>query len=128
MEQGTVGLIRPVTINLCGLVLSRFSSGLPRKFRGGVIRGFLRETLALPEVRNMAERIIPYLITDNVIKRPRTIMEVAQATHSSNGLFLATHSPMAALGGRQRALAMDYFLQVSLPQLNNWATIEFIWL
>ena len=26
-----------------------------------------------------------------------------------------------------RAEAMDYFLQVSLPQVNNWATITFIW-
>ena len=47
IEQGTVGLVRPVTINLCGLVLSRFSGGLPSKFRGGIIRGFLRESLLL---------------------------------------------------------------------------------
>ena len=26
-----------------------------------------------------------------------------------------------------RAQAMDYYLQVSLPHLNNWATITFIW-
>ncbi len=45
IEQ-TVGLVRPVTMNLCGLVLGRFSNGLPRRFRGGVIRGFLRESLA----------------------------------------------------------------------------------
>lgn len=29
---------------------------------------------------------------------------------------------------KRRAEAIDYYLQVSLPQLNNWATIEFIWL
>jgi len=29
---------------------------------------------------------------------------------------------------KMRAEVMDYYLQVSLPQLNNWATIEFIWL
>jgi Leucine-rich repeat (LRR) protein len=79
IEQ-TVGLIRPVTINLCGLVLGRFSSGLPRRFRGGLIRGFLRESLLLPEVRDVAGKIIPHLISDNVTKRPRTIADLAQAT------------------------------------------------
>ena len=79
IEQ-TTGLIRPVTINLCGLVLSRFASGLPRRFRGGLIRGFLRESVSLPEVRDVAGKLIPQLITDNVTKRPRTIADLAQAT------------------------------------------------
>jgi hypothetical protein len=26
-----------------------------------------------------------------------------------------------------RAEAMDYYLQISLPQINNWATIRFTW-
>jgi uncharacterized protein YjbI with pentapeptide repeats len=62
------------------LVLGRFSSNLPRRFRGGIIRGFLRESLSLPEVRDIAGKIIPQLITDNVTKRPRTIADLAQAT------------------------------------------------
>ena len=41
VEQ-TRGLIRPVTLNLCGLVLSRFATGLPHSFRPGrLIRGFV---------------------------------------------------------------------------------------
>ena len=28
---------------------------------------------------------------------------------------------------KMRAEAMDYYLQVSLPQLNNWADMKFIW-
>lgn len=28
---------------------------------------------------------------------------------------------------RMRAVAMDYFLQVSMPNLNNWAKLEFVW-
>jgi hypothetical protein len=78
IEQ-TVGLIRPVTINLCGLVLGRFSSGLPRRFRGGLIRGFLRESLSLLEVRDVAGKLIPLLISANVTKRPRTVADLAQA-------------------------------------------------
>jgi Leucine-rich repeat (LRR) protein len=79
IEQ-TTGLIRPVTINLCGLVVSRFASGLPRRFRGGLIRGFLRESLLLPEVREVAGKLIPRFITDNVTKRPCTVTDLARAT------------------------------------------------
>jgi hypothetical protein len=32
-----------------------------------------------------------------------------------------------ALFSKLRAEAMDYYLQVSQPSLNNWATITFIW-
>jgi Leucine-rich repeat (LRR) protein len=81
LEQQGKGLMRPVTINLCGLVLGRFATGLPRGFRPGrLIRGFLRESLLLPSVREIAPRLIPYLITHNVTKRPRTVKELAEAT------------------------------------------------
>src|SRR5205807_2693816 len=75
------GLIRPITINLCGLVLERFCTGLPPSFRpGGLIRGFLRESLSLPELQDVAPMIIRHLITDHLTTQPRTIGELAQAT------------------------------------------------
>lgn len=78
IEQ-TKGLIRPVTINLCGLVLSRFASGIPRGFRPGtLIRGFLHESLTLPSVREVAPRIVPLLISHSVTKVPRTITALSQ--------------------------------------------------
>jgi hypothetical protein len=80
IEQ-TKGLIRPITINLCGLVLSRFASGLPRGFRpGNLIRGFLRESVMLPPVRQVAPRVVPQLISNNVTKVPRSLAELAAAT------------------------------------------------
>jgi len=36
----------------------------------------------------------------------------------------AYHSRLA----KMRAEALDYYLQVSLPRLNNWAAIEFLWM
>jgi Leucine-rich repeat (LRR) protein len=100
IEQ-TTGLIRPVTINMCGLVLSRFSSGLPRKFRGGLIRGFLKESLSLPEVRDPAEKLIPQLITGNVTKHPRRIDDLVAAT----GLPLsAVRACLRRLGESDRAV------------------------
>jgi hypothetical protein len=75
------GLVRPVTVNLCGLVLGRFATGLPRGFRpGNLIRGFLRESITLPQVRDIATNLIPQLITSYVTKRPRTVTELAKDT------------------------------------------------
>jgi Leucine-rich repeat (LRR) protein len=100
IEQ-TVGLIRPVTINMCGLVLSRFSTGLPRKFRGGLIRGFLKESLSLPEVRDVAEKLIPALITDNVTKHARRINELVRATGIERSAIRAC---LRRLGESDRAI------------------------
>jgi len=75
------GLIRPVTVNLCGLVLGRFATGLPRGFRPGtLIRGFLHESITLPLVRDIAPNLIPQLITSYVTKRPRTVADLAEDT------------------------------------------------
>ena len=100
IEQ-TAGLIRPVTINMCGLVLSRFSSGLPRRFRGRIIRGFLRESLSLPEVRDVAGKLIPQLITGNVTKRPRNVADLAQATALAPS---AVRACLRRLGESDRAI------------------------
>src|SRR5271165_1932550 len=80
--EGTKGIIRPVSINLCGLVLKRFATGLPREFRGGLIRGFLRESVLAHEVRDIAPILVPHLITEQLTKRPRTVAELATATAS----------------------------------------------
>ena len=80
IEQ-TKGIIRPVTINLCGLVLGRFATGLPRGFRpGGLIRGFLRESVQLRSICDIAPSLLPHLITGYVTKRPRSIAELARET------------------------------------------------
>jgi Leucine-rich repeat (LRR) protein len=101
LEQ-TKGLIRPVTINLCGLVLGRFADGLPRGFRGGaLIRGFLRESVFLPSVRNIAPRVIPQLITSSVTKCQRTIRELAQATSIDPA---AVRGCLRVLGQTDRAI------------------------
>jgi Leucine Rich repeats (2 copies) len=100
IEQ-TRGLIRPVTLNLCGLVMGRFSDGLPRRFRGGLIRGFLKESLSLPEVRGVAGRLIPELITGNVTKRPRCIQDLAHATQVP---ALALRACLRRLGESDRAI------------------------
>jgi len=80
IEQ-TKGLVRPITINLCGLVLGRFATGLPRGFRPGqLIRGFLQESVFLPSIRDVAPLVVPHLISGYVTKRPRSVEELANET------------------------------------------------
>src|SRR5271157_3202175 len=99
--EGTKGIIRPVTINLCGLVLKRFATGLPREFRGGLIRGFLRESVLAHEVRDIAPILVPHLITEQLTKRPRTVAELATATASDSA---AVRGCLRILGDPDRGI------------------------
>jgi hypothetical protein len=86
IEQ-TKGLIRPITINLCGLVLGRFANGVPRGFRPGeLIRGFLRESIMLPSVREVAPGLLPFLITPSVTKVPQTIASLVKKSNQEPGV------------------------------------------
>jgi len=101
IEQ-TRGIIRPVTINLCGLVLGRFATGLPHGFRpGGLIRGFLRESVLLPPIRDIAPVLVPHLITGYVTKRPRTVAELATDAGSDPA---AVRGCLRMLGQSERAI------------------------
>jgi len=101
IEQ-TEGLIRPVTINLCGLALSHFGTSLPRRFRhGGLIRGFLRNSVTAPVAYDIAPRILPLLITDHVTKRPRSVDQLAKSTGMAHADIRAC---LRALGQADRAI------------------------
>jgi len=85
VEQ-TKGLIRPVTINLCGLVLERFQGGLPRGFRpGAILRGFLQETVFLPQIKEISPKVLPLLISQSLTKKPRKIADLAVEANLPEG-------------------------------------------
>jgi hypothetical protein len=79
--EETKGLIRPVTLNLCGLVLARFATGLPHAFRPGrLIRGFVHEAIFQKEVKEASPVLLPKLISHQVTKRPLAIDDLAKGT------------------------------------------------
>lgn len=79
--EETKGLIRPVTLNLCGLLLSRFATGLPYAFRPGrLIRGFVHEAVFQKEVRDASPILLPKLISHQVTKQPIAINDLARDT------------------------------------------------
>lgn len=88
--EETPGMIRPVTLNLCGLVLERFSMGLPYSYRPGhLIRGFVHEAIFDREVPEATPVLLKKLISQERTKRPCTIDELAAGT---------TFSPRQAQG------------------------------
>ncbi|MFL6312808.1 MAG: hypothetical protein ACJ71W_11975 [Terriglobales bacterium] len=96
VEQ-TKGLVRPVTINLCGLVLERFQGGLPRGFRpGALLRGFLREAIFLPQIKEVSPKVLPLLTSHNLTKKPGTV----------SGLAREAKIPESAVRGCLRLLGM----------------------
>ncbi len=79
--EETKGLIRPITLNLCGLVLSRFAMGLPAEFRAGrLIRGFVRESIFQREISDVSRILLPKLISRQVTKQPKSLEELAAGT------------------------------------------------
>ena len=76
------GLIRPITLNMFGLVLSRFEGRLPRGFPAGrLLRGYLRAELNKPEVRDHAIAIVREMVTDDGTKHPRSEADLATRTN-----------------------------------------------
>jgi hypothetical protein len=110
--EETKGLIRPVTLNLCGLVLSRFATGLPREFRPGrLIRGFVRESIFLRKIKEVSPVLLPKLISTQITKRPQSIAELSAGTgltpEQVRGAMFALAEPDR---GIVRPLNADYTL------------------
>jgi hypothetical protein len=77
VEQ-TPGLIRPITVNLFGLVLHSFEA-LPKNYcKGTRLRSYLRDLIERKDIRNFAPLILRCMMTGNGTKIPVTYTEVAR--------------------------------------------------
>ena len=77
VEQ-TPGLIRPITVNLFGLVLRRFQK-LPKNYqKGTLLRSHLRALIQRREIREFAPKILRCMITANGTKVPVTCADIAR--------------------------------------------------
>ncbi len=84
--EETRGLVRPITLNLLGLILGRFSNRLPKDFRAGkLIEGYLREAVGHPELQDTAPRVLRHMITSAGTKQPRSAEELVQETDLRRG-------------------------------------------
>lgn len=80
VEQ-TPGLIRPITVNLFGLVLRRFET-LPKNYGNGtLLRSYLKELIQRKEIREFAAPILCSMMTGNGTKLPVAYTEIARAVN-----------------------------------------------
>ncbi len=87
------GLIRPITLNLVGLILARTAiDGKPvvPRYReaGGLIYSYLRQCLRRSNVRDHAPGILRRLISPSGSKQPRFVAELAEKTKFQTNTIL----------------------------------------
>jgi hypothetical protein len=80
------GLVRPITLNMLGLVLQRYRGGtLEGAPPGRPIQSYLRQAMAKPGIDDLAPRLLGEMITDKGTKRPLDESALAERTTSSAG-------------------------------------------
>ena len=86
--DGTRGLIRPIIINMLGLVLRRIAdSSEAERPTGALLADDLRAFIDHPDRRTIARAILPHMLTEADTKRPRMIGELCSATGSNAHLI-----------------------------------------
>ena len=75
------GLVRPITLNMLGLVLQRARGGaLAGTAPGRLIQNYLRSAMAQPGIDDLAPRLLEPMITDKGTKRPVDEPKLVEAT------------------------------------------------
>lgn len=82
------GLVRPIKLNMLGMVLDRFSGGaLQRATPGRLIHDYLRQAMARPGIDDIAPKMLGEMITEQGTKRPMDEAALAGATGIAPGLL-----------------------------------------
>jgi hypothetical protein len=89
--EETVGLVRPITLNMVGLVLIRTAlaeeRSLPRRWKSdGLVLDYLRQCIHRSDVRDHARNVLRSMITPAGTKQPRSVTELAEETKFSPGV------------------------------------------
>lgn len=77
--DGTPGLVRPITLNVIGYVLSA-NVVAPSLDAGAIVRGYIEQTVQQPAIRNHAPRILEHMITEQGTKQPRSELDLGEST------------------------------------------------
>jgi Leucine-rich repeat (LRR) protein len=76
--EDTPGLIRPIILNLFGMVLKQSPDRLPKTSHpGALLSGYLRDIVNRPAIRDYAPRILTCMISGSGTKRPTRLSELA---------------------------------------------------
>lgn len=76
--EDTAGLIRPISLNMVGLVIGRFAGGRLRDVEvGQLIKSYLQECLRHKEVADYAAKLLEPMITAHGTKKPMPLNALA---------------------------------------------------
>ncbi len=75
------GLVRPITLNVVGYVLSEGRATAPALDAGRLVRRYIEQSVELPAIRDFSRRVLTELVTEQSTKRPRSEQELVQSTH-----------------------------------------------
>ena len=75
------GMIRPITLNVVGYVLSAERASAPSLDAGQLVRHYIEQSVEQPGIREMAPRVLKELVTEQGMKWPRSEKELVEQTH-----------------------------------------------
>jgi hypothetical protein len=74
------GMIRPITLNVVGHVLSQGRASAPSLDAGQLVRHYIEQSVEQPAIREFAPRVLSELVTEQGTKRPRSERELVDET------------------------------------------------
>ena len=74
------GMIRPITLNVVGHVLSEGRATAPSLDAGRLVRHYIEQSVEQPGIRAFAPRVLGELVTEQGTKRPRSEQELVEQT------------------------------------------------
>ena len=75
------GMIRPITLNVVGYVLSAERASAPSLDAGQLVRHYIEQSVEQPAIREIAPRVLKELVTEQGTKWPRSEKELVEQTH-----------------------------------------------
>jgi hypothetical protein len=121
--------VRPVVLNMIGLVLASFRGSLPKGVSPGrLLSGYVRNSIAAADIRSIAPNILRPLVTSLGTKRALSLTAIAAAAAipptvargclirlADSGLVRAVNQD-----GTRWELAHDFVARLVQPIVQNW--------
>src|ERR1700752_840550 len=126
--EDSLDQVRPVVINMYGLVLASFKGALPADLVAGrLLAGYVRRSLDRADLKEVSRAGIAPLVTDVGTKRARPLEEIAEKAETTKArargtlLHLAEEGLVRAIdsAGQRWEAAHDFIARLTLPLLEG---------
>ena len=90
------GMIRPITLNVVGHVLSQGRASAPALDASVLVRRYIEQPVEQPAIREIAPRVLKELVTEQGTKRPRSEQDLIEETRLRPGEVRAVMNGLSA--------------------------------